>query len=286
MQHDKAFPCVIALSILLCVANDAQAKRLRIASTTSTQNSGLYDFILPVFTAETGIEVDVIALGTGQAIRIAQNGDADVLLVHHRPSEDRFMAQGYGQARFDVMYNDFVLIGSDKLKLDDKTDINSALTQIAQNELPFISRGDDSGTHKKELELWDSIELIPSGHWYQEIGAGMGAALNMAVVIDGFTLSDRGTWLSFGNKGDLTIKVAGDERLRNPYGLIVLNAARFPHINVNDAQRFADWITSARGQALIGQFRVDNQQLFCPNVSDNDALKALCPANQPVLDTE
>lgn len=264
------------LIALYALTSPAFAERLRIASTTSTQNSGLYDYLLPIFTKDTGIIVDVVAVGTGQAIRIAQNGDADVLLVHHRPSEDRFIEEGFGIKRFDVMYNDYVLVGPQAFA---DTTLDNVLAEIVTNKHLFISRGDESGTHRKEQELWADVNLSPSGTWYREIGAGMGAALNMAAASDGYTLSDRGTWLSFGNKGTLAIQNSGDDRLQNPYGLVLLSPQKFPHINHAGARRFAEWITSEHGQAHIAAFQINGKQLFCPilfPVSDEK-----CPSNKP-----
>lgn len=254
---------------------------ITLASTTSTQNSGLYDHLLPLFKADTGITVNVVAVGTGQALKIAENGDADALLVHHRPSEEAFVAEGHGIERRDVMYNDYVIIGS----ADDPAGVRTAktsaqaLTAIANDAALFLSRGDDSGTHKKERELWQFADLSPSGHWYREIGAGMGAALNMAAATDAYLMSDRGTWLSFGNRQNLTILFQGEPQLRNPYGLILVNPAKHPHVNTPAARRFADWLTSSTGQKAIANFRVENKQLFCPNAQPEHDSKAFCPSD-------
>ena len=268
------------LCLLVAAPIYAQDNTITLSSTTSTQNSGLYDYLLPMFTADTGIEVRVIAVGTGQAIRIAKNGDADVLLVHHRKSENAFVNEGYGTQRFDVMYNDFVLIGP-KTETPEITSLESFFGQAAETgEFTFISRGDDSGTHKKEQELWAKFtETLPTDDWYREIGSGMGATLNMAASIDAYTISDRGTWLSFGNKRNLTIKWSGDEVLLNPYGLILVNPERFPHVKADEARIFADWITSERGQQAIGDFRINGKQLFCPDAEKSESEKiAACPA--------
>lgn len=269
-----------ALLVIMAHACHAQERSIILSSTTSTQNSGLYDYLLPQFTADTGITVKVVAVGTGQAIRIAKNGDADALLVHHRPSEEAFVADGYGTQRFDVMYNDFVLVGpkSDGNALDSLGDFFDMA--MSNDTTVFISRGDDSGTHKKEQELWSEFSAaVPTGDWYREIGSGMGAALNMASALNAYTLSDRGTWLSFGNKGDLTIKYAGDPALQNPYGLILVNPEKFPHIRSDAAKTFAQWMTSPKGQAAIGAFRVDGKQLFCPDADkENIERRAACPA--------
>jgi tungstate transport system substrate-binding protein len=226
----------------------------------------------------------VVAVGTGQALRIAQNGDADVLVVHHRPSEDRFVAEGFGIERRDVMYNDFVIVGpaTDPADVRNATDLAISLGNLKSASQRFISRGDDSGTHKRELELWAMVNGAPKGDAYREIGAGMGAALNMAASIDAYTLSDRGTWLSFGNKRDLELVFTGDPMLRNPYGVILVNPAVHPHVNVDGARVFSDWLISDRGQTLIADFRVSGKQLFCPNSALNpkdDEEANVCPAD-------
>ncbi len=272
-------------ALLICIwtvlASPFWAEEFILASTTSTQNSGLYDHLLPMFEADTGIKVKVIAVGTGQAIRIAKNGDADALLVHHRPSEDAFLNDGFGSKRFDVMYNDFVIVGpsDDPAGLQGATDLKDAMSRLIQTQAPFISRGDESGTHSRELSLWAAPSIMPKGEWYREIGAGMGAALNMAAAVEAYTLSDRGTWLSFGNKSNLTVLYERDRALLNPYGLLLLNQTRFPHVNVQGAAKFAEWITSPKGQKAIGDFRVGNAQLFCPNANNEQAQdNNLCPA--------
>jgi tungstate transport system substrate-binding protein len=249
-------------------SNDVQP--ITVASTTSTQNSGLFGYLLPQFTADTGIEVNVVAVGTGQAIRIATNGDADVLLVHHEASERKFVAGGLGLARHPVMHNDFVLVGpaADPAGIEGMDDVAAALRRIGDAEQVFVSRGDDSGTHKKELELWQVTGFDPrpaSGTWYREAGSGMGATLNTARAMDGYTLTDRASWVSFGNKGDLRALVEGDPRLHNPYTAIVVNPERHPHVHATEAQTFVDWLISRKGQALIAAFRVDGQQLFFPD---------------------
>ena len=262
----------LALGIL-AVTGPAQgeSRSITIASTTSTQNSGLFDWLLPQFTKETGIDVQVVAVGTGQAIRIAANGDADLLLVHHEPSERKFVADGLGLARRPIMHNDFVLVGpgADPAGIRGMNDITKALRRIGESEQVFVSRGDDSGTHKKELELWSASGFDPrpaSGSWYREAGSGMGATLNTASAMGAYTLSDRATWVSFGNKGDMEILLEGDPPLNNPYAAIVVNPDRHPHVQVREAQAFVDWLTSARGQAAIAAFRVHGQQLFFPDV--------------------
>ena len=258
-------------SLTIAFASENEPRSITVASTTSTQNSGLFDWLLPQFTEASGIKVQVVAVGTGQAIRIATNGDADVLLVHHELSERRFVADGLGLERHPVMHNDFVLVGprADPASVRGISEIVLAMRRIAEYQQVFVSRGDDSGTHKKELELWSAGGIDPgpaSGSWYREAGSGMGATLNTASAMNGYTLSDRASWVSFGNKGELEILVEGDPRLHNPYAAIVVNPERHPHVHVAEAQAFVDWLTSAQGQAAIARFRVDGQQLFFPDV--------------------
>ncbi len=271
----------LLIAALLSATIASADKSITLASTTSTQNSGLYDHVLPLFKAETGITVNVVAVGTGQAIKIAENGDADALLVHHRPSEDAFVSEGFGIERRDVMYNDYVIIGpkDDPAGVRAASNTSEALTAVANAKTLFISRGDDSGTHKKERELWATATLSPAGAWYREIGAGMGAALNMAAATDAYLMSDRGTWLSFGNRQNLTILFQGEPVLRNPYGLILVNPAKHPHVDVTSARRFADWMTSPKGQQAISDFRVENKQLFCPNAQPEQDSQAFCPSD-------
>ncbi len=250
----------------------AQAPVITVASTTSTENSGLFAHILPRFTRDTGITVRVVAVGTGQAIRIARNGDADVLLVHHKPSEETFVAEGYGVKRHQVMSNDFVLAGptADPAGVRGLSDAAAALRMIAQTDSVFASRGDDSGTHKKELSLWRAAGLDPArakAGWYRETGSGMGATLNTASAMDAYVLSDRGTWVAFANKGDLEILVHGDPRLLNPYGVILVNPVHHPHVNAQAGQAFIDWLISDVGQRAIASFRVDGEQLFFPDAN-------------------
>ena len=245
---------------------------ITVASTTSTRNSGLYDYILPLFTKAAGVEVRIVAVGTGQAIKLARNGDADVLFVHHKPSEEKFVSDGFGIKRLDVMYNDFVLVGpkSDPAKAGGSRDIAKALAAVANAALPFASRGDDSGTHKKELGLWKTVGGEPksgTGNWYRETGSGMGATLNIASAMNAYALTDRGTWLKFANKGELTILVQGDKRLFNPYGVIVVNPAKHPHVKRADAEAFANWLVSDAGQAAIAAYRIEGKQGFFPNAN-------------------
>lgn len=241
-----------------------------VQSTTSTQNSGLLDFILPGFEAETGIDVRIVAVGTGQAIRNAINGDGDVLLVHAKPAEEQFVTDGWGVERRDLMYNDFVLVGpkSDPASVKGGSDIRAALTDIEGAEAPFVSRGDDSGTHKAEMGHWTAAGIDPtgaSGTWYRETGSGMGATLNVASGMGAYTLTDRATWLSFGNKGDLEVLVEGDPNLFNQYGVILVNPEKHPGVRANAGQRFIDWLTGPDGQAAIEAYRIDGQQVFFPN---------------------
>ena len=258
--------------VLACGGAAAAEPFITVASTTSTQNSGLFGHILPLFEKKTGIKVRVVAVGTGQAIRLAERGDADVLFVHHRPSEEKFVVAGFGVKRFDVMYNDFVLVGpaADPAGIRGTRDVAAALARIGAARAPFASRGDDSGTHKKERSLWTEagVEVASqSGSWYRETGSGMGATLNAAGGMDAYTLSDRGTWIAFKNKRDLEILVAGDRRLFNPYGVILVSPALHPHVKADPGGAFIDWIVSAEGQAAIAAYQRDGQQLFFPNAA-------------------
>lgn len=261
---------LLAAALLIPASAPAQDKFITVASTTSTENSGLFEALLPQFTGQSGIEVRVVAVGTGQAIRLAEKGDADVLFVHHTPSEKQFVADGYGVERFDVMYNDFVIVGpaSDPAGIAGMQDVTQALKSIRDAQAPFASRGDDSGTHKKELGLWQAAGLDASGFdaaWYRETGSGMGATLNTASGMNAYTMSDRATWLNFGNKGELEILLEGDERLFNQYGIILVNPERFDHIKAQMGQRFIDWVRSDAGQNAIGAYRIKGQQAFFPN---------------------
>ena len=248
---------------------------ITVASTTSTENSGLFAHLLPKFEAATGINVRVVAVGTGQAIRIARNGDADVLFVHDRAAEERFVAAGFGVARRDVMYNDFIIVGprDDPAGIRGLKDATAALKRIAaanagRARIPFVSRGDDSGTHKAELRLWQAAGIdvaALSGKWYLETGSGMGATLNTAAGVNGYALADRGTWLNFRNRGDLVTVVEGDRRLFNPYGVTLVNPERYPHVKAADGQAFIDWLTSPAGQDAIAGYRINGQQAFFPN---------------------
>jgi len=268
----EGLACLVGAALLAVGIGTASAgdRFITVASTTSTQNSGLFGHILPMFTKKTRIEVRVVAVGTGQAIRLARNGDADVLFVHHRPSEEKFVTEGYGIERFDVMYNDFVIVGpkADPAKVAGLTDASKALAKIARSATPFTSRGDDSGAHKMELGLWKAADVDvdnASGSWYRETGSGMGATLNTASGMNAYALTDRGTWLSFKNRGELGIVVEGDDRLFNPYGVIVVNPRKFPHVKAAMGQQFVDWLVSKEGQAAIAGFNIHGEQLFKPN---------------------
>lgn len=259
-----------AAAATTAVAAWAEDSFIVVQSTTSTQNSGLLDAILPEFQDKTGIEVRVVAVGTGQAIKNAMNGDGDVLLVHAKPAEEKFVADGWGVARHDVMYNDFVLIGpeEDPAGIAGGKDIVTALNAIAEAGAPFASRGDDSGTHKAELRHWEAAGVdvaAASGDWYRETGSGMGATLNAAAGMQAYVLSDRATWIAFGNKDGLDILVEGDPRLFNQYGVIVVNPEKHAHVKVGESQTFVDWLTGEEGQAAIAGYKRDGQQLFFPN---------------------
>ncbi|MCW5701576.1 MAG: substrate-binding domain-containing protein [Bradyrhizobium sp.] len=261
------------LVALLALATPAlaQEKSIVVASTTSTQDSGLFGHILPLFKAKTGIDVKVISQGTGQALDTGRRGDADIVFVHARPQEEKFVADGFGVKRFAVMYNDFILIGpnSDPAGVKGGKDIASALTAIRDKAAPFVSRGDRSGTHSAELRLWKAagIDIAGAGKgpWYREIGQGMGAALNTASAMNGYVLADRGTWLSFKNRGDLGIVVEGDKRLFNQYGVILVNPDKHAHVKKEMGQAFIDWLISPAGQKAIADYKIGGQQLFFPN---------------------
>jgi tungstate transport system substrate-binding protein len=261
--------CAVVVGCLAAPVPAAE-RFITVASTTSTQDSGLFDHLLPLFTQKTGIAVRVVAKGTGQAIKEAQNGDADVLFVHDKASEEKFVADGFGVKRFDVMYNDFVIVGpaGDPAGIRGLRDAPAALAKIAAAGAFFASRGDDSGTHKAELRLWKEAGVdvaAASGGWYRETGSGMGPTLNTAAGMAAYALADRGTWLSFKNKGDLEILVEGDSRLFNQYGVILVNPERHPHVKAAEGQAFVDWLVSPEGQQAIGDFKIEGQQLFFPN---------------------
>jgi tungstate transport system substrate-binding protein len=249
----------------------AEKKFITVASTTSTEQSGLFGHLLPLFTKKTGMEVRVVAQGTGQALETGSRGDADLVLVHDPQSERKFVEEGYGVERHPVMYNDFVLVGpsADPAGIKGLKDAPAALQKIAEAEAPFASRGDDSGTHKAELRLWKAAGIDPTGRgWYRETGSGMGPTLNTAAGLGAYALSDRATWLAFANKQDLAILVEGDQRLFNQYGAILVNPQRHPHVKAEWAQSFIDWLISAEGQKAIADYKIDGQQLFFPNAND------------------
>jgi tungstate transport system substrate-binding protein len=254
----------------------AQEKSIVVASTTSTQDSGLFEYLLPIFQQKTGIAVKVIAQGTGQALDTARRGDADVVFVHAKSAEEKFLAEGQGVKRNPVMYNDFVLIGpkSDPASIKGN-DIAAALKTIKEKQAPFISRGDRSGTHIAELALWNKDVGVDidkeKGSWYRSIGQGMGAALNMASASNAYVLSDRGTWLSFKNKGDLQVLVEGDKRLFNQYGVILVSPAKHPNVKKDLGQEFIDWLLSPEGQRAIANYKINGEQLFYPNADDPNA---------------
>lgn len=245
--------------------NAGAADNLRLVTTTSTDNSGLTDFLVREFNRDTGINVHVVAVGTGKALAIARNGDADVILVHSKPDELEFVEQGNGIERISVMYNDFILVGP--VAINESASITNVLKSIAVMESLFMSRGDDSGTHKKELQLWKAAGVTTKGEWYRESGQGMGKTLQIASELDAYTLTDRGTWLAQNANQSLRLQIVfeGDENLFNPYSLIAVNPEKFPHINISAANQFIDWMTSEKGQQLIAEFEVEGQQLFFPS---------------------
>jgi len=260
---------------ILCLAlfalpAQAQQPYITVASTTSTEQSGLFKHLLPMYEKKTGVQVRVVALGTGQALDMGRRGDADVVFVHARPLEEKFIAEGHGVRRFEVMYNDFVLVGpkSDPAKVAGGRDIVAALQRIRATAAPFASRGDRSGTHFAEVELWKAAGVdiaAAKGPWYRETGSGMGPTLNIASGMNAYALTDRGTWLSFKNRGELAIVVEGDRRLFNQYGVMLVNPAKHPHVKKDLGQAFIDWLVSAEGQAAIAAYKIDGEQLFFPN---------------------
>ncbi len=266
----KIFLTVILMLSILPSAVHAQEKFIIVQSTTSTQNSGLFDYILPKFTAKTGIEVRVVAVGTGQAIKNAKNGDGDVLLVHAKPAEEKFVAEGWGVKRYDVMYNDFIIVGppNDPAGISGLKDAVVALKKIAASKSAFASRGDDSGTNKKEKSLWKAASIDAakdSGKWYRELGSGMGATLNTGVGMRAYVMSDRATWAKFANKSDYRIMVEGDDRLFNQYGVILVSGKKHPRVKSHLGQQFIDWLIGRAGQAAIGSYKLNGKQLFTPN---------------------
>ena len=277
LRRSALFGALLAAGLGLSVnPAAAQDQFITVASTTSTENSGLFGELLPQFHDDTGIEVRVVAVGTGQAIELARNGDADVLFVHHEPSEEQFVADGFGVERHEVMYNDFVIVGpaSDPAGIKGSKDVVDAMAKIAQAEAPFASRGDDSGTHKAELALWQEAGVDvagASGSWYRETGSGMGPTLNTAAGMDAYALTDRGTWLSFQNPQNLEIVVEGDPRLFNQYGIILVNPEKHPHVKADLGQAFVDWVLSDAGQQAIAEFKINGQQAFFPNAGQGSS---------------
>ena len=260
----------LASGLAMLAALPAAAQQfITVASTTSTENSGLFGHILPIFQAETGIEVRVIAQGTGQALETGRRGDADVVFVHARAQEEKFVAEGWGVQRFDVMYNDFVIVGpaEDPAGLKGAAGAADAMAKIAASGASFASRGDDSGTHTAEKNLWKAAGIEPAGAWYLSTGSGMGATLNTAAQVPAYALTDRGTWLSFQNRGPLEIVFEGDAVLFNPYGIMLVNPAKHPSVKAAEGQAFIDWITSDAGRAAIASFQVGGEQLFFPSAN-------------------
>ena len=262
--------CSVLLAFALCASAQAQDKFITVASTTSTEQSGLFKHLLPIFEKKTGIQVRVVAVGTGQALDIGRRGDADVVLVHARPLEEKFMAEGQGVKRYDVMYNDFVLIGpkADPARVRGSRDVVAAFRTIKNAKAPFVSRGDRSGTHFAELEIWKLAGIDigrEKGPWYRDTGQGMGPALNTATAMNAYILADRGTWLSFKNRGDQAIVVEGDKRLYNQYGVMLVNPAKHPTVKKEMGQAFVDWLISQQGQQAIADYKINGEQLFFPN---------------------
>jgi tungstate transport system substrate-binding protein len=265
----------LLLAFCLCFSFqvEAQQRFITVASTTSTEQSGLFKHLLPAFEQKTGIQVRVVALGTGQALDMGRRGDADVVFVHAKPLEEKFVAEGFGVQRFEVMYNDFVLVGpkSDPAKVGGGKDIVAARQKVKAAQAPFASRGDRSGTHFAELELWKSagIDIAKDkGPWYRDTGSGMGPTLNTASAMNAYALADRGTWLSFKNRGELVVSVAGDQRLFNQYGIILVDPAKHPHVKREMGQSFVDWVISPEGQKAIAEYKIGGEQLFFPNAAN------------------
>ncbi len=261
---------LVACMLLGTGAAAAEDRFITVASTTSTQDSGLFDYLLPIFTKKTGIAVHIIAVGTGQALKIGQQGDCDMLFVHDRAGEEKFVADGFGVKREPLMYNDFVIVGpkGDPAGIRGDKDAIDAFRKIAGAKVPFASRGDDSGTNRMELRLWKEAGIdvkAASGSWYKNLGQGMGPTLNTSAAMDAYTLSDRATWSKFANKQDLELLASGDKRLFNQYGVILVNPARFPHVKVADAQAFIDWLISPEGQDVIANYRINGDPAFFPD---------------------
>jgi len=264
---------LVSVSMFIPVYADNTAHTpsiVRLATTTSTENSGLLKTILPAFQKQSGYEVQVIAVGTGKALKMGRDGDVDVVLVHARSAEEQFVTAGYGEQRYDVMYNDFVMVGprQDPASVKDTDTASDALKHIADTQAVFVSRGDDSGTHKKEQQLWESAQISPAGRWYREAGQGMGKVLQIAGEMDAYTLTDRGTWLAYKSKSPLKLVLEDDKALFNPYGIIAVSQQRYTDINKAGAQALIDWITSKEGQKMIGEFTINGQQLFTPSAGE------------------
>jgi len=277
MELKRRIAQAAALLLALACTHSALAQRfITVASTTSTEQSGLFKHLLPVFEQRTGIEVRVVALGTGQALDVARRGDADVVLVHARSAEEDFLREGHGVQRYPVMYNDFVIIGprSDPARIAGGTDTLDALRKIKSSGAAFVSRGDRSGTHIAEVNLWTAAGVdieTDKGPWYRETGQGMGPALNTAASMNAYLLADRATWLAFRNRGELAILVEGDQRLLNQYGVMLVNPDKHPSVKRAEGQAFVDWLVSAEGQAAIADYKIDGEQLFFPNAGEPGA---------------
>jgi tungstate transport system substrate-binding protein len=269
----RLFGTLVAAGLSMVAGLPAVAQEeefITVASTTSTEQSGLFDYLLPLFRAKTGLDVHVVAQGTGQALETGRRGDADVLFVHDTKAEEKFVAEGFAKKRHDVMYNDFVIVGptADPAGVKGMKDAEAALKKIAESHAPFASRGDDSGTHKAELRLWQMAGVdvaSTAGGWYRSTGSGMGPTLNTSAAMDAYALTDRGTWLNFRNRGNLTILVEGDKRLFNQYGVMAVNPKKHPHVKVDNGARFVDWLLSKEGQETIAGYKINGEQLFFPN---------------------
>ncbi len=273
MHRRSLILLALAAASVLSLPAMAEDRFITVASTTSTEQSGLFAHILPKFEAATGIEVRVVAQGTGQALETGRRGDADVVFVHAKAAEEAFVADGDGVERQPVMYNDFVIVGpaDDPAGIAGGKDVVEAFQEIADAHATFASRGDDSGTHKAELRFWKEAGIEPGGDWYRELGSGMGPTLNTAAELPAYTLTDRATWLNFSNRGPLEILVEGDPKLFNQYGVILVNPAKHPHVKAEDGQAFIDWLVSDEGQQAIADYKIDGQQLFFPNADDAGA---------------
>jgi tungstate transport system substrate-binding protein len=267
MRRTQHLLATALATLALAAPLQAQDRFILLASTTSTENSGLFGQIIPIFRDATGIDVRVVAVGTGQAFAIARNGDADSLLVHDTAGEEQMVSDGFALERRDVMYNDYVLVGprQDPAGVRDAGTVAEAFGRIGRDEAVFVSRGDDSGTHRAELRIWEKAGIAPRGSWYRELGSGMGATLNTAAAMDAYVLADRGTWISFGNRRDLEIVFEGDPELFNQYGTLLLNPERHPHLKHDLVAQWHEWLLSEAGQAAIASFRIDGEQLFFPN---------------------